>query len=201
MTSPIKIYNGDKVLHLQHKLATAHETEDTLFFKGQSESDKVVDAFINGAENHIYYTGEKPLELLKCISKAFKYIEAAGGLVKNTRGQYLFIYRLDKWDLPKGKAEKGESPAGTAVREVIEETGLESVDLIQPLINTYHIYPHKGKVVLKCTYWFDMLHKGTGEVIPQTTENIDSVVWLDKSQFSKVFENTYPSVVDVIDTI
>jgi hypothetical protein len=36
-------------------------------------------------------------------------IYAAGGLVLNQNNQLLIIYRLGKWDFPKGKIEKGET--------------------------------------------------------------------------------------------
>ena len=39
----------------------------------------------------------------------FKVVEAAGGVVSNKNGEILFIRRMGKWDLPKGKIEKGES--------------------------------------------------------------------------------------------
>ena len=45
---------------------------------------------------------------LKKTIKKNVLIEAAGGLVTNQKGQHLFIYRNDKWDLPKGKIEKKE---------------------------------------------------------------------------------------------
>ena len=38
----------------------------------------------------------------------FKLILAAGGLVKKQQ-DYLFIYRNEKWDLPKGKLENNET--------------------------------------------------------------------------------------------
>ena len=56
--------------------------------------------------------------------KSITLIEAAGGLVINRKGEYLFIYRNDKWDLPKGKLEKGERKRQGAVREVEEECGI-----------------------------------------------------------------------------
>ncbi|MEI7526764.1 MAG: NUDIX domain-containing protein, partial [Mariniphaga sp.] len=67
----------------------------------------------------------------------FKYIPAAGGLVKNEKGEFLFIHRLGFWDLPKGKIDKkdlreplssiGDNPSArnAAIREVKEETGLK----------------------------------------------------------------------------
>jgi len=41
--------------------------------------------------------------LISSFLSLFKIIEAAGGFVKNQRGEYLFIFRRGKWDLPKGK--------------------------------------------------------------------------------------------------
>lgn len=184
-----------------HRIGNAPVDDKRMFFTGKNETEKVVDELLIGEEQRIYYTGERPAKLLKRIKKAFKFIEAAGGLVKNNKEEFLFIYRLDKWDLPKGKAEKGETPAETALREVVEETGLDDVALLQPLANTYHIYPLKDIMVLKCTYWYEMEHKGEGKVIPQTTENITSVEWIAKDQFPKVVKNTYPSILEVIHSI
>lgn len=178
--------------------ATVPKTQEQVFFSGKNEINNVVDALLHGREKQIYYSGKDPQKLLKRLKEAFRFIEAAGGLVKNEDGNFLFIYRLNKWDLPKGKAEKGETPAETAVREVVEETGLDAVELMHPLTNTYHIYPLKNKMVLKCTYWYEMLHKGDGKVVPQTVENITRVEWLAKDQFSTVLKNTYPSIEDVL---
>ena len=52
----------------------------------------------------------------------FELIVAAGGLVKKEES-YLWIYRNNKWDLPKGKVEKNESVKSAAIREVVEECG------------------------------------------------------------------------------
>jgi len=41
--------------------------------------------------------------LLPCFLSLFKIVKAAGGLVKNEAGEWLFIFRRGKWDLPKGK--------------------------------------------------------------------------------------------------
>ena len=38
----------------------------------------------------------------------FNLITAAGGLVLNSRKEFLFIFRGGKWDLPKGSIEKGK---------------------------------------------------------------------------------------------
>ena len=82
------------------------------------------------------------------FSNGYTLVEAAGGLVKNNSGEYLFIYRRGKWDLPKGKKDGNETPKETALREVREECGLADLQIIQNLPETYHSYPEKGKNIL-----------------------------------------------------
>jgi hypothetical protein len=60
----------------------------------------------------------------KRFVKQFTVIEAAGGVVLNEADDWLFIHRLGRWDLPKGKLEKGEKPKQAATREVSEECGI-----------------------------------------------------------------------------
>jgi ADP-ribose pyrophosphatase YjhB (NUDIX family) len=54
-------------------------------------------------------------------------VPAASGVVVDDRGRILLHRRKDNdlWSLPGGAMEPGESIAGTIVREVREETGLE----------------------------------------------------------------------------
>ena len=83
------------------------------------------------------------------VAESVTQIGAAGGLVKNEAGEYLFIYRNDKWDLPKGKIEKAERVKDAAVREVEEECGIKVSKLEEKICKTYHVYIYKGEVVLK----------------------------------------------------
>ena len=61
-----------------------------------------------------------------------KYLEvnAGGGLVTNTKGEFLLIRRSGLWDLPKGHQEPGEDIGATALREVEEETGVGKSDIL-----------------------------------------------------------------------
>src|SRR5579862_407678 len=77
---------------------------------------------------------------LKKIVKSNTLIEAAGGAVENAKGQFLFIYRNGKWDLPKGKLEKGEGKRAGAVREVEEECGIKVSSIGARVCKTYHTY-------------------------------------------------------------
>jgi bis(5'-nucleosidyl)-tetraphosphatase len=44
--------------------------------------------------------------------------------------EYLLLLNAGRWDFPKGGVEKGESEIETVMREVKEETGLKSFDLV-----------------------------------------------------------------------
>lgn len=201
MQDSITIYNGNNVLILLHANAEVPALEGLLFFTDKKDDAQVVETFLSGKERNICFMGDQPIKLLERIKKHFTFIEAAGGVVKNNDEKYLLIYRLQKWDLPKGKAETGETPEETAVREVQEETALDHVNVVCPLRDTYHIYPLKKKIVLKCTHWFEMKHEGAGVVTPQTSENIEKVEWLDKSDFPTILKNTYPSISDVLSSL
>ena len=129
----------------------------------------------------------------------YKHVSAAGGLVKNPAGEVLFIYRLDTWDLPKGKLEKGESPQEGAVREVEEETGLTNITCHDLSHISWHTYRRKGKDCLKKTYWYAMEVSGEQNLVPQTEEDITAVAWIKQEDFQKVYANTYGSIIDVLE--
>jgi len=119
---------------------------------------------------------------LKKLKQDFKglYVEvpAAGGIVINELGEALFIYKRGKWDLPKGKIEKGESIEEAAIREVKEETGLKSVEITAKLCNTKHTFRNrKKKRAIKKSYWYVMEAKKQA-VNPQVEEEIEKVEWL-----------------------
>lgn len=138
---------------------------------------------------------------LEKIRKCFKYIYAAGGLIEKN-GAYLFIYRLKRWDLPKGKLEMGESPEEAGIRECEEECGITQLTITKTLEPTYHIYKHKGGYALKKTYWYAMQTKHEGQLVPQIEESIEQVEWFTKDQIeAQVISNTYPAILDVIKKI
>ena len=116
-------------------------------------------------------------EILKVFKSKIKVIHASGGIVSNEKSQILFIYRRGKWDLPKGKAEKGETIRETAIREVMEETGIEHLKIDKYFSNTFHIVRNKKKYFLKETSWFLMSSNYKGKLNPQIKEGIKSVKW------------------------
>jgi 8-oxo-(d)GTP phosphatase len=107
-----------------------------------------------------------------------RLIRAAGGVVfRNTpkgKIRVLVVHRpqYDDWTPPKGKADKGESPEETAVREVLEETGYRC-RIVAPLGPTR--YRVQGGV--KEVHWFGMRPLPDSPGFMKNSE-VDAVEWL-----------------------
>lgn len=145
---------------------------------------------------HLTHPNEK--ELLPELFKLLPMIRAAGGKVRHQNGKLLFIYRNEKWDLPKGKIEKRESLEKAAMREIEEETGVSNLSIVKPLQTTYHIFKRNGKHALKETFWFEMSTSYDGQLIPQECEGITKVEWLDESQTNEALTNSYANIRELI---
>ncbi|KAF0204585.1 MAG: ADP-ribose [Bacteroidetes bacterium] len=152
----------------------------------------------SGQEQFLIYNNRDVKKLLDDFISLFWYLEAAGGVVKNQEGNRLFIFRFGRWDLPKGKLEKGETPAEAALREVEEETGISGHRLISELPSTFHIYEHKGKKVLKRTYWYAMQYEGNEILAPQIEEEITNAEWINPERYTRIFNSTYASLHDLL---
>lgn len=171
----------------------AIKTDKTVPFDSRQSFDKIINLLWNDSiRSANIYNGDIQ-ELWKSFRKHFKYIEAAGGLVHNITGQILFIYRLGKWDLPKGKIEKGENPETAAIREVEEECGISDLKVIKRMKISYHIY-HYEKYILKAVHWYEMYTEDTTPLIPQKEENILKAVWKNPQEIAEALENTYNSI-------
>ena len=132
--------------------------------------------------------------VLTALKKKYPEIIAAGGKVINQNSEILFIYRNKKWDLPKGKAEKNENISQTALREVIEETGIKNLTIVKPLEKTYHIFKKGSKHYLKSTYWFEMTSDYDGKFKPQKKEGISRVEWIDKETIGSILPKSYANI-------
>lgn len=135
--------------------------------------------------------------VLKQVKKMFKIIKAGGGVVKNNNDQILFIYRLKKWDLPKGKLDKGETVRECAKREVEEETRVK-VNLKQKIISTWHTYTRNKKFILKKTTWFKMDCVDDSKMKPQKKEKIEKVEWMNNSTIKEILLNSYKTLNHVM---
>jgi 8-oxo-dGTP pyrophosphatase MutT (NUDIX family) len=137
-------------------------------------------------------------ELKRAFFKKFTVIQAAGGLVKNTEGNILMIFRRGKWDLPKGKLDEDEKLEDCAIREVEEETGLKNVKLHSPLTITYHTYHEGTKFIIKESHWFTMTITGGQKLTPQTEEDIFDIKWISPGDVSSYLPKSFPLISDVI---
>lgn len=138
--------------------------------------------------------GRKEHKLLTQFLKKLPNIIAGGGKVLNRKGDILFIYRNDKWDLPKGKVEGKESIEETSLREVEEETNVTGLKIVKPLDTTYHIFKRNGRHKIKITYWFEMTSDYNGILEPQIDEGITKVKWLNSQQILDALENSYANI-------
>ena len=130
----------------------------------------------------------------KEIREIYEPIVAGGGLVLNENKEVLFIFRGEKWDLPKGRIEEGEEIEEAAIREVEEECGIENVVLRGFLLNTYHLFIQGGKKRLKETYWYLMYSDYKGELKPQVEEGITDVCFKNEKEIEVAFQNTYANI-------
>lgn len=122
----------------------------------------------------------------------FKLIKAAGGLVRK-KEKFLMIYRFKKWDLPKGKKERGERYKETAVREVEEECNV-TVKLDRKICTTWHTYTMNKKPMLKKTRWYAMDLIDDSRMKPSTGEDIEEVRWMRKKEVYHALDHSYESI-------
>jgi 8-oxo-dGTP pyrophosphatase MutT (NUDIX family) len=203
----IKIYFNDKPLFLCDAMTPeiagyAHHDDAVLI---DEFSHPAVNAMIHEMRQAKVHAGilihSDLMELRKAVWKKFLMVKAGGGLVRNSEGKYLFIFRRGVWDLPKGKLDPGETIEQCAVREVGEETGLRGVQLEAPLLVTYHTYDENGKHILKESHWFRMKASDMAGLKPQREEQITELRWVDGEAMQVLRSNTFPSIRDVIGAV
>jgi ADP-ribose pyrophosphatase YjhB (NUDIX family) len=147
----------------------------------------------------LYLTHDNPKKLLSGFKKKLPVTIAAGGVVQHEEGKLLFIYRKKRWDLPKGRVDKGETLEGAAKREVKEETGVKKIKVGKPAGVTYHVFKRNNRYQLKETHWFFMKTSYEGVLTPEIKEDITKATWKNKSKTAKAIKNTYPNIEDLFD--
>ncbi|MBP7173969.1 MAG: NUDIX domain-containing protein [Cloacibacterium sp.] len=189
-----KVFINEKKLSINNYSDNA---EKNLAYEGLATIEIAIDLLENTSCQSVNIYDEEAEKVWEDFCDLFLNIEAAGGIVKNEEGKILFIYRLGKWDLPKGKLEPEETLEKAAVREVEEETGLNHLMIERFIGSTFHIYKEKkdNERVLKTTYWYSMKYKGNEKLIPQTEEGITQVEWKDEQAIqSDVLPNTFKNI-------
>lgn len=145
----------------------------------------------------ITFVVQNPEVAVQVVKDNFKIIKAGGGIVEKD-DKILMIYRLKKWDLPKGKLKKKENPKEGAKREVEEECSIK-VELKEKICTTWHSYSRKGRKYLKKINWYRMSCISDKNMQPQVEEDIQEVKWMDRKDAAKALKKSYKSISTVFD--
>ncbi|MGW8316918.1 MAG: NUDIX hydrolase [Bacteroidales bacterium] len=196
-----KVFFNDRTVFFGDDFSKAFKRNKGLFYKFNNfqELYDLIELFASLKQiRNLYIFHTDMLLLIEEFKACFTVVEAAGGLVFNEQGEFLVIRRREMWDLPKGKLEKGETIEQAALREVEEETGLQGLVTVMPMISTYHVYPLGKERILKKTRWFEMRY--SGEALPQLqeAEQITDYRWVRPGFTDFIRSGTYSSILDVL---
>ena len=191
------IYDKPVLIHKKPKKGGSYEQLDSV-----GDVNQIISLLAKQNVKGIEIVNSNPEKEWEEFHSFFKYIIAAGGAVFNQKGELLVIFRSGKWDLPKGKLEKGEDIPTCAIREVEEECGVRDLKIKKELPSTYHCYlSKKGNWILKRTYWYKMTSRYSGVLVPQKEEGIETAEWFGKEKYNQLKVNTYKSIKMVFDNL
>jgi 8-oxo-dGTP pyrophosphatase MutT (NUDIX family) len=196
-----KVFFKDRTVYFGDNFSKSFGKNNGLFYKYNNlqELTELVYVFKELTRiNKLFIFHDDIIALFEEFKACFDYIEAAGGLVMRTDGNFLVMKRDGVWDLPKGKLDNGESSEAAALREVSEETGLHELKVIKPILSTFHTYQVTEDMLLKKTKWYEMLYMGNKEPVPEAAERITEIRWAEPGNTDFIRKNTYPSVLDVL---
>ena len=130
---------------------------------------------------------------------------SAGGVVYNPALKKILLIKdfADKWALPKGWIEKGETEEQAALREVSEETGLKNLKILEKLGETEYFYTathnrdyglKKGERVHKHVIFF-LMETLDEKLVPQW--EIKGAEWFSVEEALK--KEIYPNVKKIVE--
>ena len=199
----LKIYVDEFPVYLTDDLSAELKQiliqKDCLFIEEEKliQADTIVAKIKEGVKTIIILV-EDVEKAKSAFFEQFTIIEAAGGIVQNENKELLFIFRRGKWDLPKGKIEKNETPEICAAREIEEETGVNNLKLKHKVGKTYHVYEERGLRILKISHWFYFVSTGKQTMLPQIEEDIAEVKWITTRNIKEPMANTYQNIKDIL---
>ena len=109
-----------------------------------------------------------------------KEISAGGVVFRKVDGAIqiqLIQDRYGKISLPKGKMEPGETIEQTALREIVEETGMEGL-IISPIDQIKYKYNHETKGIIDKEVHYYLVEAIGGKLQAQV-EEIRGVEWFE----------------------
>ena len=137
------------------------------------------------------------------MNKNFKDLPLRSGVgivLLNKQNKVFVAKRIDNpknfWQMPQGGIDPGEEYLSAALRELKEETGIESVDLIKEIdeLLTYELPQNLLGIIWKGKYrgqkqkWFIMRFNGNDKEINLNTHKPEFMdwKWIDISDITKV---------------
>jgi len=131
---------------------------------------------------------KSPKPTSKSYAKRVDEVSAGGLVVDHSGKNGLLIGRIDHkdssgkrilWSLPKGHIEEGETPEQAALREVAEETGIESaIERSLGVIDFW--FMAGGKRIHKTVHHY--LFRETGGKLAAQESEVDEVGWFPLSE-------------------
>ena len=192
-----KVFFNQKPLILTSKIIKSSDSSPLMHIKFSSKN-QILKAVKSKKIQSVYIYHKNIKKLWEIFTKKFPIKDAAGGLVQRNDDKLLFIYRKNRWDLPKGGVEKNELIIEAAQREVKEETGLADLIVINKIGETYHIFSNGKNYRLKRTHWFKMKSGYKGDLSPQKEEGIISAEWISKKRIPEILENAYENIKEIV---
>jgi len=129
-------------------------------------------------------TNSKSFRCLHCSHNFYdEPVAAAGGLIKNPEGKYLFIRRNTEPGkgsiaVPGGCVDNGESLEECCIREIYEETGVKIFNL--KYFGSYHDNTVRdGQVETSVAVFFTAETKDTGR---SDNNEVSELFWLKKDE-------------------
>ncbi len=192
-----KVFVNDKPILLSDH-ALSHSEYEIYLFKN-TRFEEIVHKLQNTNTSGIYLYHNDLEVLWTQFVSYFEVVPAAGGLVLNDQNQLLFIRRNERWDLPKGRMEQGETCRETALREVAEECRIDALEIVSELSVSYHVYVENGVNKLKQTHWFVMQTTSHNKPIPQAEEGITDALFVSPNQLDSYYLEMYANIRDIVD--
>jgi len=196
-----KIFFNDRVLSICSDWQQCSQGMNAIVYKvtKKNEIKPIVANFQqNLAMQELYLYVDNVEEAMTELMSLFKVLESAGGVVCNNNDEWLLIFRHERWDLPKGKQEPGETMPETALREVEEECGIRELTLFDFLTSTFHVYKENDQIILKKNHWYSMKYTGTANPVPQKEEGITAAQWIPRKAIPEYLPKMFSSIVDVV---
>lgn len=116
----------------------------------------------------------------KSVTRAFS---AGGAVFKATEEglEWLLIKPkgTNRWQLPKGIIEKGESSKDAATREVYEETGVKC-EIVEKLGDIKFFFVLKDERIFKqVTFYLMKYISGKPTILPEAQKEVSEVKWFE----------------------